>query len=428
VRFDVLAQGGAVLKTVEANQSADDSVLNLSDIDAAQHPFIKLRAVLTDTTRTSTPQLDRWYATYESVPELVLDPATFKVSADSLQEGELVTLTGTLTNISPYAAGEVTITYQITDQDNVTQTVGVDTLSAFDAYADAGFDLEVNTLGLAGPYIVQVDARQSGGAAEPLAYNNTAFSRFFVYKDNAAPTYSITIDGTAYPSDPRVIRTTTDESLPFINSRPTIEVVLRDENPYLALSDTSFVTMELDGEKLSFSRPDVQFVPGTLEKNEARVIFTPEFRRDTTHTLILYAEDASGNSNPTFDEPYQVNFRVSPNPSVSTLYPYPNPMNTRTTFAFRLLGADPGLVDDFRIRIYTINGRLIREFDLVEDPSTLDGGALRIGWNKVDWDGTDQDGDLIANGVYLYKVFLRADGKELEVNNDSGIEKLVVIR
>jgi flagellar hook assembly protein FlgD len=31
---------------------------------------------------------------------------------------------------------------------------------------------------------------------------------------------------------------------------------------------------------------------------------------------------------------------------------------------------------------------------------------------KVNWDGRDQDGDIIANGIYLYKIIVNStDGK-----------------
>ena len=103
-------------------------------------------------------------------------------------------------------------------------------------------------------------------------------------------------------------------------------------------------------------------------------------------------------------------------------------MSSATRFAFRLRGADATLAEDFRIRIFTIAGRLVREIDVLRDPSSLVSGMLRIGWNQILWDGRDEDGDLVASGVYLYKVYVRADGTSLRVNNDSGVEKLVVLR
>jgi flagellar hook assembly protein FlgD len=61
------------------------------------------------------------------------------------------------------------------------------------------------------------------------------------------------------------------------------------------------------------------------------------------------------------------------------------------------------------------------------DAGLADGG-LKVGWNRVLWDGRDQDGAMLANGVYLYKVDFKAGGKNIPVNNSKSVEKLVIIR
>ncbi|MDP3024833.1 MAG: FlgD immunoglobulin-like domain containing protein, partial [candidate division Zixibacteria bacterium] len=46
-------------------------------------------------------------------------------------------------------------------------------------------------------------------------------------------------------------------------------------------------------------------------------------------------------------------------------------------------------------KIFTLSGRLIRTMS----------GTGSAGFNSgVVWDGRDQDGDKVANGVYIYKV------------------------
>jgi flagellar hook assembly protein FlgD len=62
------------------------------------------------------------------------------------------------------------------------------------------------------------------------------------------------------------------------------------------------------------------------------------------------------------------------------------------------------LPEEVKIKVYTIAGRLIRDINL---PVT----DLNIGFNKVYWNGRDQDGDEIANGVYLYKVIAKFPDK-----------------
>ncbi len=67
------------------------------------------------------------------------------------------------------------------------------------------------------------------------------------------------------------------------------------------------------------------------------------------------------------------------------------------------------------IKIYTISGRLIK---------TIEGNLVNgDGFNKIHWDGRDEDGDEIANGVYPYKLILKNGNESKEK-----IEKLVVLR
>ena len=48
---------------------------------------------------------------------------------------------------------------------------------------------------------------------------------------------------------------------------------------------------------------------------------------------------------------------------------------------------------------------------------------LNYDFNMIYWDGRDQDGDLLANGTYLYKVILQSGN-----TTKSLIQKLVIIR
>ncbi len=85
---------------------------------------------------------------------------------------------------------------------------------------------------------------------------------------------------------------------------------------------------------------------------------------------------------------------------ISDVYNYPNPFSSTTTFTFRHNQLVPLMV---KIKIYTIAGRLIQSLEEISagEPFT-----------QVQWDGRDRDGDMLANGVYLYKVILRApDGR-----------------
>ena len=87
---------------------------------------------------------------------------------------------------------------------------------------------------------------------------------------------------------------------------------------------------------------------------------------------------------------------------IQKVYNFPNPYKDDTHFIYELRGAN--VPDDIKFRIYTIAGRLIKEIKLT--PSDYE-----IGFNKQYWDGKDQDGDEIANGVYFYKMIAKYPDK-----------------
>ncbi len=420
IAIDVLSGDGetVLLPGLTSPEQAD-----LSRIDAAEHPTLRLRATVADPSQRATPQLQEWHVLYRAVPELILDPGTLQL-ADSLLEGEPLTASILLRNLGSTTAEKTVITFSITDAANRTSEAAVDTVLALAPDSAHTAAATIETRGLNGRVRLTVSAVQPG-LRETLTYNNVALGAFYVRRDADPPSLQVLVEGEQLPNDPNPVTNLRDPSLPFVSTRPVIEIFVEDRNARLPLADTTVVQVKLDGASIPFSRPDLMFEPATPPDNRARLRFTPDLGgSDTTHTLQVFAQDASGNPAPG----YQVHFRIQSAVDVETLYPYPNPMSSATTFAFQLRGADPSLIEDFRIRLYTVNGRPVREFDLIEEPYLLEGGGLRIGWNKLPWDGRDEDGDLLATGVYLYKVYLKAEGNALPVNNQTGIEKLVVIR
>ena len=95
---------------------------------------------------------------------------------------------------------------------------------------------------------------------------------------------------------------------------------------------------------------------------------------------------------------------------------YPNPFRARsehTRFTFEYQTQD-NQDAEVKIKIYTIAGRLIQ---------TIEGNYVSgAGYEEIEWDGQDRDGDHIANGVYLYKLILDDGSKKKEV-----IEKLMIM-
>jgi len=87
--------------------------------------------------------------------------------------------------------------------------------------------------------------------------------------------------------------------------------------------------------------------------------------------------------------------------SVTDIFNYPNPFGASgTEFTFRQNQTEPLSVT---VKVFTVAGRLIR---------TLEEYTPGDSFVRIPWDGRDRDGDVIANGVYLYKLIVRtADGR-----------------
>ncbi|HSQ76775.1 MAG TPA: FlgD immunoglobulin-like domain containing protein, partial [Bacteroidota bacterium] len=81
--------------------------------------------------------------------------------------------------------------------------------------------------------------------------------------------------------------------------------------------------------------------------------------------------------------------------SISDVFNYPNPFSGETLFTFRQNLSAPL---DVQVKVYTLAGRLIQSLE------TIASGEPMV---RVPWDGRDRDGDLLANGVYLYKLVVR---------------------
>ena len=427
VEIDVLAADSTVLIDDLAGPSGERS---LGSIDAATHPYLYLRATLSDSTARTAPQLRQWSVTHAGVPELVLDPSGLAALPDTLRQGARASAPLPVVNVGPVASAPVRVHASVQDASNTTTTLLTDTLTALGP--DGGRDtsaLSVPSTDFPGANVLRAEA-QAEGPPERLPSNNTAVRNLFVRADEEPPSLRVLANGRELPPTSDDVTDLQAPELPFVSTQPTLEVLVRDDNPYLVLDDTSYVDVYLKGglpsrgpglgsdfRRIPFVGDALDFVPpdsGTTDP--LRLQFEPDLGgRDSTYTLKVEAEDTRGNA----VEPYQGSFRVQQSQVIRDVYPYPNPMNTHTTFAFRVEGGRNEALRDFTLRIYTLSGRLVRQ---LEDRH-LD-APLRVGWNTLRWNGRDEDGDRVATGVYLYRVNI--EGAETTFRGD--VEKISVIR
>jgi hypothetical protein len=130
------------------------------------------------------------------------------------------------------------------------------------------------------------------------------------------------------------------------------------------------------------------------------------------HLLSVKAWDNANNSSLVS---VRVGVRAQTEFELTEVMNYPNPFSDETNFYYRLTSS----ADRVKIEIFTLAGRLIR---------ALPNASRKAGINfSTTWDAKDQDGDKVANGVYIYKVV--AEGRiNGEPRKDEVFGKAVVLR
>jgi hypothetical protein len=235
----------------------------------------------------------------------------------------------------------------------------------------------------------EVSAYGEQNKREYFYFNNLIDQNFYVARDSVRPLFNVTFDGQEIIDND------------IVSSTPEIIITLEDDSP-LALDTTFFTLVHTDVKGvhvLHFYNPDLKFEYTPYPNSKAVITWTP-ILIDGRHTLEILAKDASGNF---FDSTsYRITFYVFTENDITDVYNYPNPFARTTHFTFILKGNDKP--DEMSIKIYTIAGRLIRDIKL--GPSDL-----ITNFNKIYWDGKDEDDDEIGNGVYLYKVIAKFPDK-----------------
>ena len=131
---------------------------------------------------------------------------------------------------------------------------------------------------------------------------------------------------------------------------------------------------------------------------------------DGSHSLRLRAWDTYNNSSST-----ETRFDVGTGSglTLSKVLNVPNPFSNSTVFTFEHNQAVPV---DAEVRIYTVAGRLIQSLEIT---------GISERFVRIPWDGRDRDGDIIANGVYLYKIIARTQDRRFA---NEALGKLSVLR
>ncbi len=386
----------------------DLSPVDLTSVDASNYPYLKLSAELEDLKDRTTPELAYWQVSYEGVPEGLLIAKDVRKPQVEVQEGAVIENVFGFVNISERSFNDsLTVRYSIF---NRTQQQGLEEITRIKAPLPGDttfFNIVTQTSGQAG--LLDYSVRVNPQIEPEQYYDNNQFDErgyILVGQDNINPLIDVVFDG-EYIMDGDIV-----------SPDPLISVKLLDENEFLLKTDTTNISLALkeacDGctfRNVPFSSNAVNWSPATSEK-PFTIEYRPGMLEDGIYGLRVQAADASGNF--AGDEAYEINFEVINESTITNFYPYPNPFSTNTRFVFTLTGAT--IPEGIKIQIMTVTGKVVRE--ITQDEL----GPIRIGHNLTEyaWDGRDEFGDQLANGVYLYRVLIKSETGELEHRETAG--------
>lgn len=164
-----------------------------------------------------------------------------------------------------------------------------------------------------------------------------------------------------------------------------------------------------DNEKIDISLL-FDYYPNSYTKGSLEYKF--DSISDGEHTIKIEAYDIFNNKS---EKSYRIEKREQYSLIITNVYHYPNPFkeNEPKYFTFWLNNTA-----DIEIAVFTITGKEIRNFKT----------SGQIGFNRVEWNGKDADGDDLANGVYFFKVIgKKEDLLTGEVQKNSMIGKILKI-
>jgi hypothetical protein len=391
--------------------SYNNKDITLNGIANAQvYPYLQLTTDMSDDSLQTPPQMRSWHIIYKEVPEAAVNPnKLYSFYNPTVNEGEKINFKIAIENVSNVNMDSLLVKYWFEDRNRLIHPLNYarqDSLRANDTLLSA---ITIPTLGFYGANSLwmEVNPKSSIGNTydqiEQYHFNNFAQVKYTVSGDRINPLLDVTFDGVHI----------VDGDL--ISAKPQIEIKLNDENKFIALKDTSVFALYIKGpndnesKRIWFggSNPyQVKFIPASLPDNTASITMNPNFIVDGKYELLVESKDASNNKSGDFD--YRINFEIINQSTITEVMNYPNPFSTSTRFVFTLTGSV--IPDYFKIRIMTISGRVIRE--ITQDEL----GQIRIGRNITEyaWDGKDEFGDRLANGIYFYKVFTGIEGETIE--------------
>jgi Peptidase family C25 len=372
-----------------------DNEFDLSNIPVDEFPYLRVVYNAKDEINLTPADWKNWIVLYEPVAEGVLF-YDGTLDSQTVQEGQRWSTRFGFVNISEKNfSGPLKVELDVVTQATQHRLQKDSVITAPAPGLTTFFNVYTETEGMAGINDVYVYVNRK---EVPEQYYDNNFANLpgylLVQADKTRPVLEVTIDG-------RQIR-----NGDFVSSSPLIQLTLEDENDFILKTDTLDVNILLSYpcgagncpfKRIPLSSSSINLYPATLT-SDFRVDFTPADLTDGEYILQVEAADASGNFSGV--TPYQISFNVKSETTLNFNGVYPNPSSTGFFFNFELTGNT--LPEVFSLEVFSPTGQLVTRFG-VDDVQ-----QFYIGTNEIIWNGTDASGKVPTNGVYLYRLRIKA--------------------
>nr|WP_321233646.1 type IX secretion system sortase PorU [uncultured Psychroserpens sp.] len=201
------------------------------------------------------------------------------------------------------------------------------------------------------------------------------------------------------------------------NEQPTLLAKLQDDNGINTASGIGHdIVAILDGDETNPFVLNDYYEANVDDYQNGKLSYLFRDLETGLHTLTLKAWDVYNNSSTA-----EIEFLVRDKDEelvITNVLNYPNPFIDYTEFWFNHNSSD---VLDVSVQVFTVSGKLVRTLN----GQTAGGSKITSSLSKdIVWDGRDDFGDKIGKGVYIYKLKVRSDRLNKQVEK---IEKLVIL-
>ncbi|MGV8815834.1 MAG: type IX secretion system sortase PorU [Gelidibacter sp.] len=204
------------------------------------------------------------------------------------------------------------------------------------------------------------------------------------------------------------------------NEAPTLLAKLEDENGINTASGIGHdIVAIIDGDETNPFVLNDYYKAQVDDYTKGEVTYPFRDLEPGLHTLTLKAWDVYNNSGVS-----EIQFVVHDKDDelkIENVLNYPNPFINYTEFWFNHNSSQPL---DVSIQIFTISGKLVKTIN----SQTNAGGCCNEGASALSrdivWDGRDDFGDKIGKGIYVYKLKVRSNQLNKQVEK---IQKLVIL-